>query len=107
MCQGGTVRLQRIKPVNFEKIIGKDKEAMWSLLVHTGYLTVESRNFAGYRLKIPNHEVHTLYREAFPVKANKVVIEESAIIEADEYQTIADTLPESLKNKGVGAIEKL
>jgi hypothetical protein len=66
LLSGKTVCHQAKESISFPEL-SKDQESVWSLLVHTGYLTVPTKHFVRgrteYEMRIPNFEVLQLYKD--------------------------------------------
>ena len=66
LLNGGTVRAQLVEGAIYADI-GKSSRALYSVLLNTGYLTVEEkpRSYAGARtaMRIPNLEIRLLFQE--------------------------------------------
>ncbi len=91
LMQGESFSIPIDKHLSFD-LLGRDDNALWSLLLFAGYLKFDSVTFNEYNglhdceLLIPNKEVHTLYNRFFREWLS------SQFDEVDEYDSFLDHL---------------
>ncbi|TSJ80540.1 MAG: ATP-binding protein [Candidatus Cardinium sp.] len=91
LMQGASFSVPIDKHLSFD-LLGRDDNALWSLLLFAGYLKFETVAFNEYnglhdcQLLIPNKEVHTLYNRFFREWLS------NQFDEVDEYESFLDHL---------------